>query len=208
MNSNTGNNIKQIFFYSKKVAKQNNCYYTQGVQVLKCLVLVFSNLGLDILFIILGIFLNSIIFTTLALITAGLFWPLLIIIIYYNSRNLSSKLSSFLVTHDGKIFKLNLANSGQSRYARRYIYGHYDDMTDPNMIAKYFYDMIHFDFIYMNKLEILKVYKIIEKNKYYCIICDCFNHFNGKFYYNKQIYVYKSYIRYPELIELLNNKRG
>ena len=81
-------------------------------------------------------------------------------------------------------------------------------MTDPNMIAKYFYDMIHFDFIYLNRLEILKVYKIIEKNKYYCIICDCFNHFNGKFYYNKQIYVYKSYICYQELIELLNNKRG
>lgn len=208
MNSNIENNIKQIFFYSKKISKENNCYYTYGMQVLKGLVLVFSNLGLIILFIILGTFLNSIIFNVLVYIFAGLLWPLLIIFIYYNSRNLSTKSSSYLITHDGKIFKLSLATSYYGRYAGKYIYSNCDDMADPNMIARYYYDMIHFKYIYPVKLEILKVYKVVEKNKYFCITCDCLNHFNGKLYYRIKIYIYKCYVRYQELINILINMKN
>lgn len=207
MNSNIENNIKQIFFYSKKISKKNNCYYTYGMQVLKGLVLVFSNVGLSILFIILGTFLNSIIFNVLAYIFSGLFWPLLIIFIYYNSRNLSTKSSSYLITHDGKIFKLSLATSYYGRYAGKYIYRHCDDMSDPNMIAKYYYDMIHFKYIYPVKLEILSVYSIIEHKKYFCITCDYFNHLNGKLYYRKKIYIHKCYVRYHELINYLESMK-
>jgi hypothetical protein len=221
--------ISRVFSFSENIAKQNK-------NRLPILELVLTTI-LGIIMIILIAITCASNFGVILGIFLVIYFGLIIYLSVILGLQMRSRMTGYALDSNGRIFKAVVLNYGCGLYLGGVTAGSLvDQLTDstsnfgtslggavgafaqfssmnksakimahPEIVAKIVQSApnITGTMVY----EILKVYQVLDKGRYFQIICDYVNLINNKILYQKKLKIEKSYIAYQDLINILNMKK-